>query len=235
MTTQTTIDLTKFVDPNRVYLAEPFSRGAYSYATDGHILVRVPRIATIADGIGPTGKSLDDLVAVLDKPLPQLDPLPAVSEPNFPHRDCKSCGGSGRVMKCKRCHGAGEIECCECGNDQECPSCKGHGEKPCTASEAGGEDCEDCGGAGRIVDATRYTAIEIAPGLFLRHDILARVAALPCARIERGDGGGQRTGRPVVIEFDGGTGLAMPCHPYQGEQTKRLADVAQPVAAEATS
>jgi hypothetical protein len=39
------IDLKPFCDPNHPDLAQPFSQGDYTYATDSYILVRVPKLA----------------------------------------------------------------------------------------------------------------------------------------------------------------------------------------------
>jgi len=47
-----TIDLKLFCDPNdpvRPWLGQPFSAGAWTYATDGHIAVRVPRLEDVAE------------------------------------------------------------------------------------------------------------------------------------------------------------------------------------------
>ncbi|MFA7212093.1 MAG: hypothetical protein WC110_11680, partial [Bacteroidales bacterium] len=38
------IDLTKFCKPHHRHFGEPWSSGEYSYATDGAIAIRIPRI-----------------------------------------------------------------------------------------------------------------------------------------------------------------------------------------------
>ena len=73
-------DLQKFCgrETSRAYLMKPFTHGAYSWATDGHIIIRVPRIDGVAETSGPP---IDDALATvmatksgpLNTPLPSYD------------------------------------------------------------------------------------------------------------------------------------------------------------------
>lgn len=102
-----TVDLTKFardIDGTRPYLAKPFSAGDFTYATNGHILVRVPRIESTKE-IEKKGH--------WDKPLEGYET--AEYEPaslNLPPRaetleECERCEGSGKDHDCPEC-------CCLC-------------------------------------------------------------------------------------------------------------------------
>jgi hypothetical protein len=77
------INLEVFCDPNdpsRPWLGQPFSAGAWTYATDGHIMVRVPRLDDIAES---------------------PDAAPKAES----HRErCPSCN-----CKCHRCDGTGKL------------------------------------------------------------------------------------------------------------------------------
>ncbi len=50
-------------DPIRETMAESWTAGAFSYATSGHILIRVPRLADVPEGeginFGKVGESFD--------------------------------------------------------------------------------------------------------------------------------------------------------------------------------
>lgn len=96
-------------DPGRRYLMVPFSCGDFVYATNGHIMVRVPMI----DGVAP----LDlDRPLKLDAPLEPIDkgsvhftPL-RVTLPSAPVDTgvCKACNGRGYMagmcnLECDRC------------------------------------------------------------------------------------------------------------------------------------
>lgn len=115
------IDLLAFCDTDdiRYFLRTPFSDGAYTCATDGKILVRVPRIDTINENpkiSGKTGKIfkiIDDFsgeyVSLADYMLPDFDFSPRTEQ-----LTCDECGGSGREHDCPDC---------EC----ECEACDGTG------------------------------------------------------------------------------------------------------------
>jgi len=111
---QTTIDLQLFCadDAIQTRLATPFSRGDWTYATDGHIAVRVPRRPDVPDRddapdvervFAATG--YDPLKARLIQPT-TLPPPEIVT--------CWRCIGGGvhrrgrkRKVTCEECNGAG--------------------------------------------------------------------------------------------------------------------------------
>lgn len=95
-------------DEIRWYLREPWTRDGYSWATNGHIAVRVPAI----DGLQDCEKA-PDVAALFAKTEPAKDwvPVPVVSMP--PPGVCRWCQGDGkdtwdRRYKCEECNGTGE-------------------------------------------------------------------------------------------------------------------------------
>ena len=110
--------LKKFVsqDDPRKYMRSPFTRGEWTYATNGHIAVRVPKI--------------DGVEILPEKYIPSLEGLfQSVGGNDFialpwmpPLEECQLCIGTGIAYECPECDGEGEFEhgthsyCCkECG------------------------------------------------------------------------------------------------------------------------
>jgi hypothetical protein len=101
-------DLMKFchTDPERFNISVPWSAGEYSYATNGHVIIRVPRLVDVQenDSAPPT--------VLL---FPYADPLEwfALAEIELPEQ---------KSSDCPECNGEKEVE------HEDCPHCKGH---PC--------------------------------------------------------------------------------------------------------
>ena len=116
-----TIDLMQFCERNamRVWLAEPFGIGEYTYASNGVILVRVPRSdwpsADLPSEVLPA--SFPQVLEWLDG-SPAMAPLPAIP-PGPYYETCFMCGGSGEV----------DYDCCgdHIGECNECEECEGEG------------------------------------------------------------------------------------------------------------
>ncbi len=122
--------------------SSPFSDKQYSYATDGSLLIRIPRDEAIPE-------SAEGVNLIRNIPLPALNhlkdviPLPEIM--GAKESTCCCCGGRGRVSACPECGGEGElflssnyhtydVECLSCsgagvvpGISEECPSCLGKG------------------------------------------------------------------------------------------------------------
>lgn len=108
------VDLKKFcgTDTWRTYLHEPFSRGEYTYATNGAIIVRVPLVAEI--GEDPRTPNPEKIFAPMpaDGWRPLRVALPTVAQTEvcgscyrgFEH-DCPDC-----TCVCDECGGSGEVE-----------------------------------------------------------------------------------------------------------------------------
>lgn len=103
------IDLKPFCakeDEARLSLQSPWSRGEYTYATNGHIMVRVARRDDVPENEkAPAGEKIFDAA----KSAGWL-PVPACELPPD--------------IQCELCHGTGEHEC-SCGHLHECVDCKG--------------------------------------------------------------------------------------------------------------
>ena len=101
------VDLKKFcgTDTWRTYLHEPFSSGEYTYATDGHIIVRVPRVAAI--GEVPRTPNPEKIFAPM--PADGWRTLRVALPPVAPPKECGSCY-DGFEHDCPDC----TFECYEC-------------------------------------------------------------------------------------------------------------------------
>jgi hypothetical protein len=108
------VDLNLFCDPERRAqgsdLSVPFSLNGHTYASNGHIALRVPRRADIPDNKeAPNAERLPwDFSRIKFGPLPEPELLPD---------QCWMCEGRGHKHRCPDC-------CCEC------ESCDGSGKLP---------------------------------------------------------------------------------------------------------
>lgn len=100
-------------DPGREHIRKPFSHGAFTYATNGHILVCVPlRAGYAANAQGPNV----DRIMEFHKGA-TFSPLPVVRWPKIPEPPaCAVCEGRGTEhdcpecrCKCDACDGTGRI------------------------------------------------------------------------------------------------------------------------------
>lgn len=99
-------------------LTEPFSIGAYTYATNGHIAVRLPRCEEVPEGnedraynAAAIDKMLSDRIGA-QVPTPFERKLPDIEEGG----ECELCDGTGK----------GHPDCPDC--DCDCDDCNGTGE-----------------------------------------------------------------------------------------------------------
>lgn len=140
------INLNSFcsTDPERPYLHKPWSVGKFSYATNGHIAIKVPRRDDV-----PENDKAPDLQGTLDKIdwSQPFAPAPAFDVP------------LGWMTECTRCDGRGtEHDCpdCACG----CVKCRGTGQVSDDENQTIGMD--------GVALALRYARIIFAlPGLML--------------------------------------------------------------------
>lgn len=105
-------------DESRKAIMSPFSQDAWTYATDGRLMLRVPRFAEAPER-EDAPKNIDkhifsnNPISNLWQPIPDLPPL-LTEEP------------------CRHCKGSGECEC-KCGNIHDCEHCEGSGTVPLAA------------------------------------------------------------------------------------------------------
>jgi hypothetical protein len=111
------IDLAVFCfgDQNTI-LSLPFSAGAWTYATDGSIVVRVPRRADV--GQDPEYRTyitrFDRWLAEDASRDAHLAPLQPLWRPPPSHG----------LVACKTCGGSGKTECPACGGPEDCLDCE---------------------------------------------------------------------------------------------------------------
>ncbi|MFT3987235.1 hypothetical protein [Aestuariivirga sp.] len=106
------IDLKPFCgkDETRPYLNAPWSKGDYTYVTNGHIGIRVARRQDVPE----TEEFRVDLQKVLDKAATEAGPLGSLPEdiPAESKIECWECGGTG-INTCPACHNDEPCETCE--------------------------------------------------------------------------------------------------------------------------
>ena len=195
-------------DERRAYLHRPFSDEHYTYATNGHIAIRVPYRAE-CDGFAP-----DDTVAAMQRMFAKalavpLIPMPTIDLPAAQLPSCRACKGLGFGALCMGCSGSGEHDCdCEyC--ETECDLCDGHGLVKAEYDDDKVQ-CARCLGSG--YDRRDDGHVWLADDVTLDAHYLAMMLALPgplsvsARRRYLGD-----HLRVIAIAFDGGHALIMPC------------------------
>src|SRR5271166_2898199 len=103
-------DLAKFVstDVERARMARPWSRGEFTYATNGHIMVRIPRLAEVPEC--SDAPDVEGIVMPLLADQTETAPLPAYELPKVDKNECRTCEGRGLEHDCPDC----ECECDDC-------------------------------------------------------------------------------------------------------------------------
>lgn len=189
--------LYRFCDLEREALCAPFSLGEYTYATNGHLLVRVPRLAGV-----PEWDALNEKAAVMFDGIDFATLNAALVEiPDFQQPEtekCPACKGAGKITRCPECGGSGYIEFETDYNDYEvvCESCHGHG------TTIGDEQiCDCCNGTGTKKVIKR---IDVGCAGFSSH-YLAMLKELPGVLIAPAG-----LDRPAYFKWDDGDGLLMP-------------------------
>ena len=102
-------DLMKFCNPRKIRISVPWSDGEYSYATNGHIIVRVPRVASIKEREWPR---VDNLFPY-DNP-PAWFSVSDIKLPEVQTADCSTCNGDG-IIEHDDCLDCGGHDCVDCG------------------------------------------------------------------------------------------------------------------------
>jgi len=94
-------------------ISESWTRGDFTFATNGHVLIRIPALDEIAE----KPDVVDAMKVIQENPEPkEWFPVPDVTPPKEPTEE-----------PCDKCDGKGETECHTCGQDVECPECEGAG------------------------------------------------------------------------------------------------------------
>ncbi len=105
-------DLQKFcgVDDVRDYLNRPWSRDKHTFASNGHIIIAVPRLEDV-----PENDNAADAIRLFnDAKVGEWLPVPETAMP--PELKCPGCEGSGKweedgieTMDCEDCDGKGKV------------------------------------------------------------------------------------------------------------------------------
>jgi hypothetical protein len=108
------IDLARFCskDPQHIYLHQPWSRDGFTWASNGHFLVRIPKLDKIGDN--PRAPNCNKLFTRIADQL-SLSPLPSIPALPESKEDCDACDGRGTEHGCPNC----ACECTECGGSGE--------------------------------------------------------------------------------------------------------------------
>ena len=195
------IDLTKFCKPNHKHFGKPWSINNYTYATDGAILIRIPRE-------GDDGKQDEsrhpNAGAVLDEAKSiQRHEWVTPPQPEARQEDCSMCDGEGYVYWCRECRGS----------DDDCPSCDGDGVLTKTMwgltfgkrSKIPDEykvQCPECCGAGTEMV---FNNVNI-DGIVYGGKYIALINQLPGVQFSAPYDETQ----PALFKFNGGDGALMP-------------------------
>jgi hypothetical protein len=175
-------------DDDRAWMHQPWSRCDYTYATNGKILIRVPRLADVEDG--NYSKSCDNLVRPHD--TAEWLPMPVVDMPE--PETCSACEGRKADMRCDEREGCGKLTLSSNKHDYDvdCISCGGSGRLP---------TCPTCHGTGQVMP---IDIVHVGEAAFQTR-YLALFSRLPCCEIAA-------TGPESVaaIRFTGGVGAIMP-------------------------
>lgn len=189
--------LSKFSDPEHHKIFKPFSFGDFTYASNGHLLVRVPRLDDCEEW-----ESLNEQAARMFETVDMPLVLAALVDiPDFPQpepKKCSACKGTGKITLCPECEGKGYVEFANDYSEYECDceTCHGHG------STIGDEHiCESCNGTGHKKKMTR---IELGCAGFSSHylNMLNELPGMKIAPTEPNNAN--------YFKWDCGDGLIMP-------------------------
>ena len=174
-------------------LEKPFSDEKYTYASNGHMIIRVSRIAEFSDSI--PFESHKDLV--FSDNGSGFSDIPAYAAPD--KVKCSICKGLKFASECPECLGDGYVELekdfsqYEC----ECDTCKGNG------FVSGGEEvCGNCHGTGETYK-DRWAGVDIND-YYLGVALLEKVKDLPGIKLAN-----KAYRSQVYFQFDGGDGILM--------------------------
>jgi hypothetical protein len=101
-------------DESCLPIMSPWSEDQWSYATDGKLIIRVPRLADVPENKEAPNylqKRIFDFHAISGDWQKIPTPLPVEEV------DCETCGGTGGHL-------------CSCGNEHDCGDCQGSGRCP---------------------------------------------------------------------------------------------------------
>jgi hypothetical protein len=95
-------EMVAFTEPNNSKMAAPFSLGDYSFATNGHIAIRIPRLADVAEAVDDFNIRVSLLFENCIEPDMEsaLIEIPEFTTPEQP--PCKVRRGTGKKIVIER-------------------------------------------------------------------------------------------------------------------------------------
>lgn len=159
----------------RPYLSNPWSIGEWTYASDGRIAIRVPRLPDVQEN----DKAPASIVTIFQSSDALAFRPFSISIPPEPPTRCGDCGGKGHGARCPECGGEG-THGCNCDHcDRECSECEGVGavfDIDLDEASPVRVACERCRGSGLSPDGRR---VHLPNQLVLQVEHLQRILALP--------------------------------------------------------
>jgi hypothetical protein len=192
-------DLQKFCatyDGTGRSIDKPWSRNVYTFATNGHVVIRIKRLDDV-----PENPKAPGTFNLWPKRIPPFVEIPDLPEQEF--ESCKECGGAGKISICPECDGDCVVTFKNKYNEYECDceSCGGSG-------KAKGHDqiCDECDGSGNF---PLIKTIKVGNCFFSNH-YLALIKELPGLKFAP-----HETDQiaAAYFSFDDGDGLLMPIRP----------------------
>lgn len=196
------MDLQQFCSTNENHpnIQKPFSRSKWTYATNGHILIRIPRVAGFDEDKGP--KEVEALfdeaeartAVMLWQPLPEFE---------LEYMDCDWCDCKGHVKPCPVFDDP-QAKCSN-GENKECEKYNEDCTIGCGPSDKGAFVCEVCDGDKRIKLQGKHIVQGALSKVQISAIYLDMIKDLPNVHIAPHD-----ATSAIRIKFDGGEGLLMP-------------------------
>lgn len=186
----------KFCSEKIKNFVEPWTRDGFTYATNGHILIRVPALPDVPDNPGAPG--ISKTFAMFNISEESFD-IPVLPAPQY--SVCEECEGKGKGFTCPECDGRGVVlwETNRHEYEADCLECDGDG--------IVNGNCPGCGGTGKRIERFGFKI----NGVSFDRDCLALLKNLPEIKIYP-----QPINTKVYSQsassftFDGGDGLIMP-------------------------
>ena len=184
------------VSETREYMRSPVLKGEFVYATNGHIVIRVPYDPVI-DHI--ESDKLDNFPALFVErqhdAFIDLPELPAAEQ-------CNVCLGSGQAYRCPDCDGEGEFE--HGLHSYSCKECNGSGQSDHNDyGTKNTELCDACDGYGK----KRGQQVKVG-SMFYDRRYLQQIIDLPYHKFSEPKKG--LSNLIAYFTFLGGEGLLMP-------------------------
>jgi hypothetical protein len=108
-------------DKDHAWLARLFTIGEFTYAGDGHVMLRVPRVDGVPALPETDPQSAKRIKGSLALPFEKKVTYRALALPDLPDEQAKTercgcCDGDGRGCRCRKCG----CQCAVCGGTGEC-------------------------------------------------------------------------------------------------------------------